>query len=141
MKKHLYIWLALLVIAATTLVYFLPVAVHSAPPPVEPKIEYVEKPSLSPKQIIWLAHLMNCESTINKKAVLQVDLDGTPSIGLLQFKQSTFDDAKKHYGFTGDIFDGETQVRIVTEWILNPGSVNWHRQFPDCVHKYGEPPV
>lgn len=103
-------------------------------------VVYVDKPSLSPAQTIWLAHLMTCESGINKNAVLKVDLDGTPSLGILQFKQSTFDAYKKQYAFTGEIFDGTTQVAIVTEWILHPGSIDWRWQFPDCVKKYGLPP-
>lgn len=131
----------MLVVTVAIFIYLLPVAVHSeAPPPVETKIEYVDKPSLSSAQIIWLAHLMSCESSINKKAVLRVDLDGTPSIGLLQFKQGTFDSYKKKYDLKGDIFDGETQVDIVSYWILNPGEVDWKWQFPDCVRKYGVPP-
>lgn len=140
MKKHIYIGLAALVVAIALFIYLLPVAVHSAPPPVETKIEYVDTPTLSSAQVIWLAHLMTCESGINKKAVLKIDLDGTSSLGLLQFKQGTFDSYKKKYNLTGEIFDGNTQVDIVTYWILHPGEVDWKWQFPDCVRKYGEPP-
>lgn len=83
---------------------------------------------------------MECESGINRKAVLAVDRDGTPSIGILQFKQGTFDAWAKDYDLEGDIYDGTTQVAIVTQWILHPGTVDWTWQFPDCVHKYGVPP-
>lgn len=106
-----------------------------------PEIVYVDKPTLSPAQIIWLAHLMQCESGIRKTAVNKVDLDGTSSIGLLQFKQGTFDHYLKEYSLTGDIYDGNAQVAIVTEWILHPGTVDWAWQFPDCVRTYGLPPV
>lgn len=110
----------------------------------EPAIVYieVEKPSLSPAQIIWLAKLMNCESHINKDAVNPVDRDGTASLGILQFKQGTFDGAMADYGLIGTIHDGVTQVEIVSNWILEePGDVDWSWQFPACVEKLGWPPV
>ncbi len=106
-----------------------------------PSVVYVDKPTLSPAQVIWLAHLMQCESGIKKTAVNKVDLDGTSSLGLLQFKQGTFDHYLKEYELTGDIMDGNAQVAIVTKWILKPGSIDWAWQFPDCVRQYGLPPV
>lgn len=85
--------------------------------------------------------MMQCESGIRKTAVNKIDLDGTSSIGLLQFKQGTFDTYAKEYNVPGNIMDGDSQVAIVTYWILHPGTIDWKWQFPDCVRKYGLPPT
>lgn len=130
---------------ALTIWFFCAPTVHSEAKETEPvatsTVVYVTEPTLSPAQMIWLAHLMQCESGIRKTAVNAVDLDGTASVGLLQFKQGTFDHYASKYGITGDIMDGVSQVAIVEQWILNPGTIDWAWQFPDCVRKYGAPPV
>ncbi len=131
---------SLIIVAVVVAIIAPKLAYSDVKPEAAPVIIYVDKPALSPAQTIWLAHLMQCESGIRKNAVLKVDLDGSSSLGLLQFKQGTFDSYKAKYGFTGEIFDGVTQVKIVTQWILHPGSIDWQWQFPDCVRKYGLPP-
>lgn len=138
--KHI-IGLAALAAAFTT-IFLVPLIANG-----EPKVEivtvteYVEKPTLTPSQVLWLARLMQCESGIKTSAINPNDLDGTPSLGILQFKIGTFDHYKAKYGITGDIMQGEPQIAIVSEWILRPGEVDWTRQFPACVQKLGVPPV
>lgn len=104
-------------------------------------VVYVDKPSLSPSQIIWIARLMDCESGINHEAINPNDLDNTPSWGILQFKPSTFESFTVKYGIESDLMNPEAQVQIVTYWILNPGEVRWSQQFPACIRKIGEPPT
>lgn len=104
-------------------------------------VVYVEKPTLSSSQIIWLARLMDCESEITDEAINPNDLDNTPSWGILQFKPSTFITFAAKYGIEGELMSPEAQVSIVTYWILHPGEVRWDRQFPGCVARLGEPPI
>lgn len=98
-------------------------------------------PHLSPLQVIWLARLMNCESGINEVAINPNDLDNTPSWGILQFKPETLTTFAVKYGLKNELMNAETQVSIVTYWILHPGEIVWEGQFPDCVRKYGLPPI
>lgn len=105
------------------------------------EVETVYVPQgLSSTQILWMAKLMNCESDVWEGAVNPIDLDGTSSNGLLQFKQSTYDAFTVKYGIEGDIMDGTSQIDIVTYWILNPGEVDFTKQFPNCVRQLGLPP-
>lgn len=131
---------ALLVLLGVMCWLLIPPIAQSAKAETATTTPAVVTPTLSPAQIIWFAHLMQCESGIRKTAVNPVDRDGTASIGLLQFKQGTFDYYTKQYGILGDILDGTSQVSIVQYWILHPGTVDWTWQFPDCVKKYGAPP-
>lgn len=104
-------------------------------------IVYVEKPHLSSAQIIWLARLMDCESGINANAINPIDLDGTASLGILQFKTGTFNTWAQKYKIEEELMSPEAQVSIVTQWILNPGTVDWTNEFPGCVAKLGLPPI
>ncbi len=103
-------------------------------------IKVVERPALTPRQIIWLARLMNCESGIKETAINPNDLDNTPSWGILQFKPATFAAFTTRYSISAELMDAEAQVAIVIEWLLRPGEVDWTRQFPACVEKLGIPP-
>jgi hypothetical protein len=110
------------------------------------KIVYTPEPKLSPAQIIWLAQLMNCESDTKVTALNPADSNGLPSRNILQFQDATYAGFTKLYGIDTSPQDSpqtisENQVRIVTEWLLNPGTVRWQRQFPACVEKLGVPPV
>lgn len=87
----------------------------------------------------WLAALIMCESSGNPNAINEVDLDGTPSYGLLQFKPSTFEHFKKAYKLEGELMDPEAQKAIVRRMMDDP-SVRWDKQFPWCVRKLGIPP-
>lgn len=88
----------------------------------------------------WLKNLIKCESGGNPLAVNEVDRDGTPSYGLLQFKPSTFETFSKAYGVVGELMDPEAQKEIVRKMMDDP-SVKWEKQFPDCVTIYiGWPP-
>lgn len=101
----------------------------------------VYKEHLTSAQIIWLARLMDCESGINAKAINPVDLDGTASLGILQFKVGTFNTWANKYQIDEELMSPEAQVSIVTQWILNPGTVDWTNEFPGCVAKLGLPPI
>lgn len=136
MRKPYLVAAALFAILWLVCFLLLPVKAYSD----EQEVVYMYRPALTPAQVIWLAHLMQCESTINAKALNPKDRDGTASIGILQFKQQTFDYYNKEYGLGGDIEDGVTQVAIVTRWIETPGTVDFAWQFPDCVKKHGLPP-
>jgi hypothetical protein len=131
--------------AVITTLAMLPLLVKAKKVP-DPEIKIitieVEKPHLSPAQIIWLARLMQCESGLKANAVNPKDLDNTPSYGLLQFKPGTFNAAVKEFGLstTTSYMDPEVQVAIVEQWILR-GGVNWRHQFPGCTTKLGLPPL
>lgn len=58
-----------------------------------------------------IARLVWCESRGNPKAINKHD-PITASIGLLQFKESTFKAYSKLYSFTGDIKNGEDQKEL-----------------------------
>lgn len=87
----------------------------------------------------WLADLIMCESSGRPHAINEVDRDGTPSYGLLQFKPSTFEYFKKAYSIEGELMDPEAQKAIVRR-MMDDKSVVWETQFPDCVRKFGRPP-
>lgn len=87
----------------------------------------------------WLADLIMCESSGRPEAINPVDLDGTASYGLLQFKPSTFEHFKKAYGIEGELMDPEAQKAIVRR-MMDDKSVRWEQQFPACVRKLGRPP-
>lgn len=107
----------------------------------------------------WLAKLELCESSGNPEAINEVDLDGTASYGLLQFKPSTFWLFAESYGIVhrqhepdtaympdmsiGSWYDAmmapEYQRAIVRRMMSDPG-IRWENQFPGCVRKLGRPP-
>ncbi len=97
---------------------------------------------LTHRQQIWLDALEWCESGGNPKAYNPKDRDNTPSYGLLQFKPSTFYYFEQRYelGSSTDYTDSAMQEAITAEMIAHSGSVDFHRQFPDCVKRLGLPP-
>lgn len=97
------------------------------------------KETISGDREEWLQRLILCESSGNPEAVNPVDLDGTPSYGLLQFKPSTFEFFSKAYGIDGELMDPEAQKAIVRRMMDDP-TVRWESQFPWCVRKLGRPP-
>lgn len=112
---------------------------------VETKTEYVNT-GLSPAQMIWLSKLMVCESGVKEHALNPADSNGLPSRGILQFQDATFRGFTKLYGISTTLESpkaeiAEAQVQIVTHWLLNPGSVKWENQFPNCVKQLGVPPT
>ena len=96
-------------------------------------------PTLDHEQKAWVGALEFCESRGNPKAINPKDRDGTASLGILQFKKSSFAYFEKKYGIKGDLMNADTQEAIVTQMILK-GGINWHQQFPDCTAKLGTPP-
>lgn len=95
---------------------------------------------LSRAQKAWLGALEWCESNGVEAAINPKDVDGTPSLGLLQFKPSTFRSFSKLYGIAAtSTMNADIQEEIVTQMILR-GGVNWRKQFPVCTSKLGLPP-
>lgn len=92
-------------------------------------------------QEAWLQKLIQCESNGVPSAINKMDLDGTPSYGLLQFKPSTFTGYRKQYGLpSAELMDPEAQKETVRHMMKDPG-VNWYQQFPACTRRLGEPPM
>lgn len=92
-----------------------------------------------PHREAWLQKLILCESTGNPNAINKIDLDGTSSYGLLQFKPSTFKYFAKKYNVPGEMMNPESQKEVVRH-MMDDKSVVWKNQFPDCVRKLGTPP-
>lgn len=127
------------------------VITYERPEPVFKPIEHIyEAPTSTPltvklkgseDQEEWLEDLIHCESRGNPGAINPVDLDGTPSYGLLQFKPSTFTGYRKQYGLPeAELMDPEAQKETVRHMMRDPG-VNWNQQFPACVKRLGWPPM
>lgn len=138
MKYPLWGAVAFSVILVLSALFPLPVLSKKEPEVIKETV-YVPQ-GLSSAQILWLAKLMKCESGINTQAVNPIDLDGTSSLGLLQFKTATYAHFTGLYDIEGEIMDGTSQIDIVTRWLLNPGTVTWENQFPACVRLLGLPP-
>lgn len=89
----------------------------------------------------WLLKLSNCESGGNWKALNPKDLDGTPSKGKYQFKDTTFIYFSDKYNIeTTSIWNGDEQELLVRK-MIEDSEVNLKRQFPACIRKIGLPPV
>jgi len=93
----------------------------------------------------WIDALAQCESSNNPNAVNQMDIDGTPSFGLLQFKKSTFAALSKEYDIgTDDYMDPVAQREIVRRMLADPYFTDAelrNRQFPGCIRNtVGLPP-
>lgn len=126
------------------------VTTYTRPEPVIQPIVPIEAPTSTPltvtlrvedAQELWLEDLIHCESRGNPNAVNPVDLDGTPSYGLLQFKPSTFTGYRTQYGLPdADLMDPEAQKETVRHMMQDPG-VNWYQQFPACTRRLGLPPM
>lgn len=96
---------------------------------------------LTDRQEIWINALEWCESRDMPNAINPRDKDNTPSYGILQFKPSTYAYYAKKYGLgsTTDYMNPAGQKAIVKGMILDD-TVNWQKQFPDCVRKLDHPP-
>lgn len=85
----------------------------------------------------FIAKLRNCESGGNDEALNPVDLDGTPSKGRFQFKDTTFTHFAKKYDIpVTSVWNGDEQEKILRRMIDDP-KVKLQNQFPDCYRKYG----
>lgn len=88
----------------------------------------------------WIGKLAQCESGGNWKALNPKDLDGTPSKGKFQFKDTTFDYFSGIYKIaTTTIWNGDEQELILREMVKDP-TVDLHHQFPECTRRLGLPP-
>jgi hypothetical protein len=118
-----------------TLLFFPQTALASTTPVISPKTA-----PETPKSI-YMYKLAMCESGGNWNALNPKDLDGTPSKGKYQFKDSTFNWLSGKYKIaTTSIWNGNEQDLIVSRMIDDP-SINMKMQFPDCVRKLGLPPT
>lgn len=79
-----------------------------------------------------LIDLIKCESGGNPKVINPQDTDGTASIGLLQFKPSTYKTAGGK-----DIMNGQEQLNVFLDWYGDGKSVYWwQHQFPACSQRH-----
>lgn len=118
-------------------------------PEVFVKLNYCLEPTYTPPPKptaldLYLDKLALCESGNRPDAVNPMDLDGTPSLGRYQFKQSTFDSFSALYGLSTttkghSIWNGDEQ-RIIVKRMAQDERVNFHWQFPACTTKLGLPP-
>ena len=94
-----------------------------------------------------LKDLVPCESGGNPDAINPMDRDGTPSLGLVQFKPSTLYEEGRRYKIFADIepneiqniiFDPSIQIAVVSRMIEERGTQRsfWLQQFPGCGLKY-----
>lgn len=127
------------------LLLFSPVFASESPIP-DPQNYCVEPNYIAPPVVIpsaldkYLDKLALCESGNNPTAINPKDLDGTPSLGLFQFKTGTFNYFSDKYGIsTTSIWNGGEQRKIVTQ-MAQDSSVDFHWQFPDCSRILGLPP-
>lgn len=102
-----------------------------------------EAPKMTPeetlnlKMVDWLNRLSYCESGHNNKAVNPYD-GGSRSVGLLQFKDSTWKYYSTHYrlGYTAeDIWNGDKQIHMAL-LMLKENTKNQH-QWHNCAVKIG----
>lgn len=107
----------------------------------EAETEIQQGPQLTEAQIEWIDRLRQCESGGRPGAINEIDLDGTPSFGLFQFKPSTFIHFAARYGVEGELMDPVAQRSIVEQMVLERDLINWTQQFPGCVRKLGLPPA
>lgn len=99
----------------------------------------------------WVKKMAYCESTNNPLAVNPVDLDGTPSLGLYQFKPGTFRHYVEKYNLFGwqtwtakswltAIWNGDYQETVFRR-MLTDDEVDLHHEFPWCTRRLGLPPA
>lgn len=87
----------------------------------------------------WKKELRKCESGGNDTALNPKDLDGTPSHGRYQFKDTTFYGFAKQYGIKVTSHkNGDEQEMILDRMILDD-KVDLTFQFPDCTTRIGLP--
>lgn len=87
----------------------------------------------------WIIDLRWCESRNHDDALNPVDVDGTPSKGRFQFKDTTFYNFARIYKIkVTSVWNGDEQ-EIILRRMIKDKSVNLAKQFPDCVRKLGLP--
>jgi len=95
-----------------------------------------------------LTDLIPCESGGDPEALNPLDLDGTPSHGILQFKPTTLYQFAREFDILTDIepdeiynvlYDPDIQIATATKMIEKYGDniAFWKQQWPDCSKKYG----
>lgn len=112
-----------------------------------PTIEQIIQKVASPRIQAILTDLAECESTNDPNATNPIDLDGTPSHGLLQFKPSTLYLFAKEFKVLPEIepaeiynvlYDPEIQVAVAEKMIEKYGHQRsfWQQQWPACSARY-----
>ena len=121
----------------------IPVYAESPAPPIEIELVLtaVYTRDLEAEIQAWLKSLETCESNGNERAINPMDTDGTESVGLYQFKYSTWKHYLKKYGMDSQtsIWEGKLQRQVVRRMVDDP-DVRWGNEFPSCVKKLGIPP-
>lgn len=126
----------LYLISTSSLLFSLP-PTYIASAPISQTTTVIASPALE----VYLGKLSLCESRNNPFAENPKDLDGTPSLGLYQFKIKSFNYFSSVYNIaTTSIWNGAEQKDIVTRMAQDP-KVDFHRQFPGCTNKLGLPPA
>lgn len=109
-----------------------------------------QKPTLTHRQFVWSYTMEWCESNGYTEAINEVDRDGTSSYGGYQFKPSTITYYAERYGVPpptnlradeSSFMRYEYQRETFVQMILHADEINWYKEFPDCVKKYGTPPT
>lgn len=113
------------------------------PPTVAQLLEKEQNPVL--KRI--LTNLARCESSMDPHVINPIDRDGTPSLGLFQYKPSTLYAVIKKYDASADIepeeimnviYDPVIQIKATSAWVAENYKQRsfWQNQFPDCGNRY-----
>lgn len=87
----------------------------------------------------WKQALRKCESGGNDKALNPKDLDGTPSHGRYQFKDTTFYGFAKQYGIKVTSHKNGDEQELILDRMILDDKVDLTFQFPDCTTRIGLP--
>lgn len=101
----------------------------------------------NPRTRAILTDLVKCESSGNPNALNPLDLDGTPSYGCLQFKDTTLYHFAKEFDILPEIelaeihnviYDPQIQIAVAEKMIEKYGHQRsfWQQQWPACSLKY-----
>ena len=102
------------------------------------------------RQVIYRSVLEWCESRGDNSALNPKDKDNTPSYSNYQFKWQTLryyadrykllpNDLEKE-DYINWAYDYELTTEIANRMIGERDKINWKKEFPDCVKRYGVPP-
>jgi len=102
------------------------------------------------EQDSWINRLGLCESGNNQNAVNPLDLDGTASHGMYQFKIGTWKTFVQKYDLWNwreweaadwsNTMMSDYHQTTVLQHMVNDTSVDFSHQFPSCTRKLGWPP-
>lgn len=87
----------------------------------------------------WKKELRNCESGGNDTALNPKDLDGTPSHGRYQFKDTTFYAYAKKYNIKVTSYLNGDEQELLLDQMIQDNDVDLTWEFPDCTSRIGLP--